>query len=220
MKKIAAGATATVFAVAGLSAMTIAPAAAAPYENCADAYAAGEWKIPNTSPNFTPGLDGDGDGFGCDDPDYMPAPDPYPVVPPVSPQPPVGIPEVDYLPENGPWAYDNCTDARAAGAVNIPAGAPGYGTHLDRDLDGIGCETDGAGNITDDGQGGGVVDPVPADDQVGWDGSQVEQMPAGGADTGVPVEKSAMGSQQVGLSALALAAFTGSFLLLRRSVKA
>lgn len=216
MKKIAAGATATVFAVAGLSAMSIAPASAAPFDNCTDARNAGYANIPTSSPYFQPGLDGsDNDGVGCEDGTGI-----YTTPPaPVTPGAPV-VPEVGDVLQEGPWAYDNCTDARAAGAVNIPAGAPGYGTHLDRDLDGIGCETDGAGNITDDGQGGGVVDPVPADDQVGWDGSQVEQMPAGGADTGVPVEKSAMGSQQVGLSALALAAFTGSFLLLRRSVKA
>jgi hypothetical protein len=30
---------------------------------------------------------------------------------------------------------------RAAGAAPIYAGTPGYGTHLDRDNDGIGCDT-------------------------------------------------------------------------------
>ena len=37
--------------------------------------------------------------------------------------------------------YANCAAARAAGAAPIRAGDPGYGAHLDRDLDGIGCET-------------------------------------------------------------------------------
>ena len=37
-------------------------------------------------------------------------------------------------------AYRNCTAARAAGAAPVRAGEPGYGPHLDRDNDGIGCE--------------------------------------------------------------------------------
>ena len=36
--------------------------------------------------------------------------------------------------------YDNCDAARAAGAAPVRAGDPGYGTHLDRDGDGTGCE--------------------------------------------------------------------------------
>jgi hypothetical protein len=36
--------------------------------------------------------------------------------------------------------YANCTAARAAGAAPVYAGSPGYGTHLDRDRDGIGCD--------------------------------------------------------------------------------
>lgn len=37
-------------------------------------------------------------------------------------------------------AYRNCAAARAAGADPVYAGDPGYGPHLDRDGDGIGCE--------------------------------------------------------------------------------
>lgn len=37
-------------------------------------------------------------------------------------------------------AYANCAEARAAGAAPVMAGDPGYGRHLDRDGDGIGCE--------------------------------------------------------------------------------
>lgn len=37
-------------------------------------------------------------------------------------------------------AFRNCTEARAAGAAPVKLGDPGYGTHLDRDGDGIGCE--------------------------------------------------------------------------------
>lgn len=36
--------------------------------------------------------------------------------------------------------YANCSAARAAGAAPVYAGTPGYGRHLDRDGDGIGCE--------------------------------------------------------------------------------
>lgn len=37
-------------------------------------------------------------------------------------------------------AFRNCSAARAAGAAPVRSGDPGYGRHLDRDGDGIGCE--------------------------------------------------------------------------------
>ncbi|MGC1270859.1 MAG: excalibur calcium-binding domain-containing protein [Croceibacterium sp.] len=37
-------------------------------------------------------------------------------------------------------AFRNCTEARAAGAAPVRRGQPGYGRHLDRDGDGVGCE--------------------------------------------------------------------------------
>lgn len=36
--------------------------------------------------------------------------------------------------------YKNCTEARANGDVNIPSSSDRYGSHLDRDGDGVGCE--------------------------------------------------------------------------------
>lgn len=36
--------------------------------------------------------------------------------------------------------YPNCAAARAAGAAPVRRGDPGYGSHLDRDGDGVGCE--------------------------------------------------------------------------------
>jgi len=36
--------------------------------------------------------------------------------------------------------FRNCAEARAAGAAPVYAGQPGYGPHLDRDGDGVGCE--------------------------------------------------------------------------------
>ncbi|KAB1147341.1 excalibur calcium-binding domain-containing protein [Streptomyces luteolifulvus] len=37
--------------------------------------------------------------------------------------------------------YENCAEARAAGAAPIYEGEPGYAPHLDRDGDGVACET-------------------------------------------------------------------------------
>lgn len=37
-------------------------------------------------------------------------------------------------------AFANCSAARAAGAAPVRRGDPGYGPHLDRDGDGVGCE--------------------------------------------------------------------------------
>lgn len=36
--------------------------------------------------------------------------------------------------------YQNCSAARVAGAAPVRVGDPGYGRHLDRDGDGVGCE--------------------------------------------------------------------------------
>jgi hypothetical protein len=36
--------------------------------------------------------------------------------------------------------YENCAAVRDADAAPIRAGEPGYGTHLDRDGDGVACE--------------------------------------------------------------------------------
>lgn len=40
----------------------------------------------------------------------------------------------------GADAFANCAEARAAGAAPVRLGDPGYGPHLDRDNDGVGCE--------------------------------------------------------------------------------
>lgn len=36
--------------------------------------------------------------------------------------------------------YPNCASARSAGAAPVYSGDAGYGAHLDRDGDGVGCE--------------------------------------------------------------------------------
>lgn len=43
-------------------------------------------------------------------------------------------------PQTSATYYANCSAARAAGAAPVYIGQPGYGRHLDRDNDGIGCE--------------------------------------------------------------------------------
>ncbi|HEX6685592.1 MAG TPA: excalibur calcium-binding domain-containing protein [Candidatus Limnocylindrales bacterium] len=43
--------------------------------------------------------------------------------------------------EDGIVLYDNCDDARDHLAAPVRIGEPGYGLHLDRDRDGVGCES-------------------------------------------------------------------------------
>lgn len=51
------------------------------------------------------------------------------------------VPLVPRTTEEAPSAYySNCSAARAAGAAPLYRGSPGYGTHLDRDGDGVACE--------------------------------------------------------------------------------
>ncbi|WP_045234436.1 excalibur calcium-binding domain-containing protein [Deinococcus pimensis] len=56
---------------------------------------------------------------------------------PTAPQP--ATPTVPASSESSGF-YRNCTEARAAGAVNIRTGEPGYRAALDRDGDGVACE--------------------------------------------------------------------------------
>jgi hypothetical protein len=67
-----------------------------------------------------------------------PRPAPAPVAPPVVVPPPAPAPAPP--PPAAATYYKNCTAARAAGAAPVHRGDPGYGPHLDRDGDGIGCE--------------------------------------------------------------------------------
>lgn len=68
--------------------------------------------------------------------DDVPAPPPAPVVDPA----PAPIAE-PVAPPAAATYYANCTAVQAAGAAPIFTGEPGYGIHLDRDQDGIGCDT-------------------------------------------------------------------------------
>lgn len=51
-----------------------------------------------------------------------------------------GVPPAPRRALGGAIYFPNCASARAAGAAPVRAGEPGYGRHLDRDGDGIGCE--------------------------------------------------------------------------------
>ena len=42
---------------------------------------------------------------------------------------------------SGSLYFSNCTEARRRGYINIRRGQPGYAKHLDRDNDGIACES-------------------------------------------------------------------------------
>ncbi|MDN3312177.1 excalibur calcium-binding domain-containing protein [Microbacterium oryzae] len=59
---------------------------------------------------------------------------------PEAPAPEAAAPPVAEEPVQQSAYYENCTAARNAGAAPVRVGDPGYGSHLDRDGDGIGCE--------------------------------------------------------------------------------
>lgn len=51
---------------------------------------------------------------------------------------PAGLAPARVAPAVG--AFRNCAEARAAGVAPVRRGDAGYGPHLDRDNDGVGCE--------------------------------------------------------------------------------
>lgn len=61
-----------------------------------------------------------------------------------APDTPAPVPQADAPLAQNPapaLAFQTCADARAAGYRNMHRGAPGYSDHLDRDGDGIACES-------------------------------------------------------------------------------
>lgn len=107
-------------------------------------------------------------------------------------------------------AFPNCDAAAAAGVYNIPAGAPGYGAHLDRDNDGIGCEN---GDV--------AYQPAPSAPEAVApveETQQVTQMPVGGADTGVAQEDpNNLGVAVLGGGLVLAAAAGGTYVVRRRN---
>lgn len=130
--------------------------------------------------------------------------------------------------------FPNCDAAAAVGVYNIPVGTPGYGAHLDSDSDGVGCENPGAAydpgpvqTIINENQQPPVTREQPRLEElppntgivVGPESPQVEQMPVGGADTGVAVEPAGANGAAVIAGGLALAAAAGGLVLMRRRTR-
>ena len=120
-----------------------------------------------------------------------------------------------------PFVFDNCTQAEQYGVFNIPAGSPGYGTHLDQPVDGVGCEKDGAVyNPALVPAGDPIVTPTPTPAPAGGTvvtpPAQVAQMPVGGAATGVPMKTDSDAGTIALSSGLVLAAAAGGVLMVRR----
>ncbi|MFJ6697949.1 excalibur calcium-binding domain-containing protein [Streptomyces sp. NPDC091272] len=119
------------------------PAPKVYYENCAAVRAAGAAPVREGQPGYASHLDRDGDGVGCE---------------PYSGGSGSGSGGSSGSSGSGgssgggassasgggggggSVSYANCSAVRAAGAAPIRAGDPGYGRHLDRDGDGVGCE--------------------------------------------------------------------------------
>ena len=60
---------------------------------------------------------------------------------PRSTAPPPPVPQAEVPDAPSPSYYANCSAARAAGAAPLYRGQPGYRSALDRDNDGVACET-------------------------------------------------------------------------------
>ncbi|MFI7287211.1 excalibur calcium-binding domain-containing protein [Streptomyces anulatus] len=99
------------------------------YENCDAARAAGAAPVEEGDPGYAPHLDRDGDGVGCE-----------PWGESATSSGEGGTSGSSTSGGGGSTSYANCTAVRNAGAAPIRTGDPGYGRHLDRDGDGVGCE--------------------------------------------------------------------------------
>lgn len=100
------------------------------YRNCDAARAAGAAPVRRGDPGYASHLDRDGDGVGCE---------PYSGGSGGSGGSVTGGSSSGG--SGGSTYYENCSAARAAGAAPVRRGDPGYGRHLDRDGDGVGCES-------------------------------------------------------------------------------
>ncbi|MGW7411407.1 excalibur calcium-binding domain-containing protein [Streptomyces sp. NPDC054863] len=109
------------------------PAPTVYYKNCAAARAAGVAPIRKGRPGYGRHLDRDGDGVGCDSSSGGSGGS--------GSTSGSGGSSASGGGGGGSVSYKNCSAVRAAGAAPIRAGDPGYGRHLDRDGDGVGCES-------------------------------------------------------------------------------
>lgn len=102
------------------------------YDNCDEARDAGAAPVREDDPGYGDHLDSDGDGVGCEDSGSGGGSD--------SGGGDSGGDSGGDDDDGGSVYYENCDAARAAGAAPVYAGDPGYGSHLDRDGDGVACE--------------------------------------------------------------------------------
>ncbi|MEX5271324.1 excalibur calcium-binding domain-containing protein [Kocuria sabuli] len=102
--------------------------------------------------------------------------------------------------------FETCEAAAGAGVYNIPVQDPRYTAELDSDSDGIACENPAYAYVPLPPVGDVPIGEVP----------QIEQMPVGGADTGVAVPAEQDGSATIAVGAAALAAVAGGAVLARR----
>ncbi|WP_308368769.1 excalibur calcium-binding domain-containing protein [Streptomyces sp. ISL-36] len=101
------------------------------YRNCDAARAAGAAPVHRGDPGYGSHLDRDGDGVGCE---------PYSGGSSGSGGSGGSATGGSTSGGGDSTYYKNCSAARAAGAAPVHRGDPGYGSHLDRDGDGVGCE--------------------------------------------------------------------------------
>ncbi|MEX5303124.1 excalibur calcium-binding domain-containing protein [Kocuria sabuli] len=125
--------------------------------------------------------------------------------------------------------FPNCDAAAAAGVHNIPATSPAYAPALDRDADSVGCESDiypydaaKVAEIVATQQGLQELPPgtgiVAGPEGTGLEEvPQIEQVPVGGADTGVAVEPAAGDGAAAVAGGLVLVAAGGALLVRRRA---
>lgn len=105
----------------------IAPAEIAPSRSSTPVPSSPSTSTPSPTPTPTNA------GFTAAPSEEVVPAEPVPLVAPAEP-----VPEA---PDPAPAVYyENCTAARDAGAAPVYLGDPGYGKHLDRDGDGVGCE--------------------------------------------------------------------------------
>lgn len=112
-------------------------------------------------------------------------------------------------------SFANCTEARDAGRTNIPSTDPEFSPRLDRNRNGIGCESDSTGTVVDPGEiSDNDTGTGPGN---GGPGPQVDQMPAGGANTGIAQAPEESNAAFLALSGgLVLAAAAGGTYVVRR----
>ncbi|GAB3538983.1 hypothetical protein GCM10027403_26540 [Arthrobacter tecti] len=108
--------------------------------------------------------------------------------------------------------FPNCDAAAAAGVYNIPRESPAYGSHLDADDDGFGCDAAGTPAYNP-----ALVTPHLEPAPPPTTPPQVMPMPVGGVDTGVaqnPADNT--GALALGSGLLLAVAGAGAYIVRRR----